>query len=103
MGWIGPHNVASHQPIEEHPDRSQVLFDGRLPMGSAELLDVRRDVHRCHPGELSKTSFIAPDGEALHSFEVGAAVLGFRMVTVKNSQKRVAARSPECSINTGSA
>ena len=73
MGRVGLHGVPGHQPIEEHSDRSEVLFDGRLRVRAAELLDIRRDVHRRHTGEISQTSLFTPGGEALDSLEVGAA------------------------------
>ena len=50
-----------------------MLFDGRLRVGTAELLDVRGDVHRRHPGQISETSLLTPGGETLYDFEVGAA------------------------------
>ena len=80
MGRVGLHDVPGHQPIEEHPNRGQVLFDGRLRVRAAELLDVGRDVHRCHPGQISQTSTCAPGGKALDGFQIGAAGIGIANV-----------------------
>ncbi len=84
--WAGlvVHDVAGHQPVEEHPDRGQVLFDGRLRVRAAELLDVRRDVHRRHPGQIPQTSLLTPGGEPLDGFEVGAA--GVRVADVDGEE-----------------
>jgi len=65
--------VSGHQPIEEHADRGQVLFDGRLRVRAAELLDVGGDVHRRHPRQIPETPHLTPVGESLDGFEVGAA------------------------------
>ncbi len=60
MGGVGVHSVAGHQPVEEHPDRGEMLFDGWLRARAAELLDVGRDVHRRHPGEIPQASLSTP-------------------------------------------
>ena len=49
MGRVGLHDVTCHQPIKEHADSGQVLFDSRPRVHAVELLDIRRDVHRRHP------------------------------------------------------
>ena len=76
MGRVALHDVPGHQPVEEHPDRGQVLFDGRLRVRASELLDIRRDVHRRHPGQIPQAFLVAPGGESLDGFEVGAAGIG---------------------------
>jgi hypothetical protein len=73
MGRVAFHDGSGHQPVEEHPDRGQVLFDGGLRVGAAELLDIRRNVHRRHLGQIHQTFLVTPGGEAMYGFEVGAA------------------------------
>lgn len=63
MGRVDLHYVPDHQPIEEHPDRGEVLFDGQLRVRAAELLDIRRNVHRRHAGEISQTSLFTLGGK----------------------------------------
>lgn len=48
MSGIAVHDMAGHQPIEQHPDCGQV----RLGVGAAELLDIGGDVHGRHRGEV---------------------------------------------------
>jgi hypothetical protein len=57
-----------HQPIEEHTDRGEVLFDGGFRMRAAELLDIRRNVHRRHPAQISQTFIVTQCGESLGGF-----------------------------------
>ena len=80
--WAGLalHDVAGDQPIEQHPDRGQVLLDGRFGVRAAELLDVAGNVHRRHPGKIVQTSRRAPGREGLNGLEVGAA--GMRVADV---------------------
>lgn len=80
MSWVALHDVPCHQPIEEHTDRGEVLFDGGLRMGAAELLDIRRNAHRRHPGQISEAFLLTPGGESLDGFKVGAA--GVRVADV---------------------
>ena len=84
MGGVALHDVTRHQPAEEHPDRGQALFDGRLRVGATELLDIRRDVHRRHPGQIPQAFLVTPGGESLDSFEVGAA--GVRVADVDGEE-----------------
>lgn len=84
MGWIGLHDVAGDQPIEQHPDRGQVLFDGGLGVGAAELFDVSGDVHRCDPGEVLQTPLRAPVGKGVDGLEVGPA--GMRVADVDGEE-----------------
>src|SRR5579871_3211134 len=65
MGWVHRHDLADHQPIEQHPDRRQRLFHRLLfavDILTAHLLDIgrdrkgpdlqeRRDAMRLAPGE----------------------------------------------------
>ncbi len=45
---IERNNLTGDEPIEEHPDRRQVLLDSRLGMGFHDLLDVAGNVDRLH-------------------------------------------------------
>jgi hypothetical protein len=76
MGGVALHVVTRHQPVEEHPDRGEVLFDGRLRVRAPELLDIRRDEHWRHPGELPQAFLVAPGGESLDGFKVGSPGVG---------------------------
>jgi hypothetical protein len=52
-----------------------VLFDGGLRVRAAELLDIRRDVHRRHHGQIPQAFVVTPGGEGLDGFEVGATCI----------------------------
>ena len=45
-GRIEWHNLADHEPIEQHPDGRQVLLDGRRGVDRRQLLDVCGHQHR---------------------------------------------------------
>lgn len=84
MGRAALHGVPRHQPVEEYPDRGEVLFDGRFGVRAAELLDIRRDVHRRHSGQISQAFLLAPGGESLGGSEVGAP--GVRVADVDGKE-----------------
>jgi hypothetical protein len=51
------HNLADHEPIEEHAYRGERLLHGRSREILTEHLDVGRDVHRTYPLEREPSSF----------------------------------------------
>ena len=68
-------DLADDEPVEEHPERREVLLDGRRRERSGELLDVGRDHHGLDLVESDAAAF-APFGEAAHGREVGEAGVG---------------------------
>ena len=48
------HDLADHQPVEQHADRRQVLLDARRRVRLAQLLDVGGDVQRLESPELAQ-------------------------------------------------
>ena len=45
-GRVEGHDLANHEPVEQHPDGRQVLLDRRRRVDLGELLDVRGHHHR---------------------------------------------------------
>ena len=68
-------DLADDEPVEEHPQRGEVLLDARRREYPGELLDVGRDDHRLDLVE-GEASALAPFGEAAHGREVGEAGVG---------------------------
>ena len=68
MGRVGEQDVAGDQPIEEHAQGSQVLFDGRRGVGAPQLLDVGGHVHGRDRGQVGDAPLRAPAREALDGF-----------------------------------
>ena len=65
-------DLADDEPVEEHPERREVLLDARGRKRLGELLDVGRDDHRLDLVE-GEASALAPLGEPAHGREVGEA------------------------------
>ena len=65
-------DLADDEPVEEHPQRREVLLDACRRARGRELLDIGRDHHRFHLVE-SDASALAPLGEASDGREVGEA------------------------------
>ena len=68
-------DLADDEPIEEHPQRGEVLLDARRRERSGELLDVGRDDHGLDLVE-REASALAPGGETAHGCEVREARVG---------------------------
>ena len=68
--WVERQDLADHQPVEQHPDRRQVLLHARRRELPRELLYIGRDHHRLH---LSQGDAVvpAPVGEPPHRDQVG--------------------------------
>ncbi len=78
VGRVHIQDVAGHQPVEEHPQCGQVLFDGgrgKLPL---QVLDEGGDVDGLDAGELVDATAGAPVREAVGGVQVRLA----RMVVV---------------------
>ena len=65
-------DLADDEPVEEHPERREVLLDARRRERGRELLDVGRDDHRLDLAE-GEASALAPLGEPAHGREVREA------------------------------
>ena len=70
-GIVGE-DLADDEPVEEHPQRREVLLDGRGRARGRELLDVRRDHHGLHLVE-GEASALAPLRESADGREVGVS------------------------------
>ena len=68
-------HLADDEPVEEHPERREVLLHARRRERAGELLDVGRDHHGLDLVE-REASALAPLGEAAHGREVGEARVG---------------------------
>ena len=73
VGRVHLDDVAGHQPVEQHPQRRQVLLHRRRRELALQLLDECRDVERLHVGELVQAVSLAPRGEAARGIEIGFA------------------------------
>ena len=62
-------DLTDDEPVEEHPERREVLLDSRRRARGRELLDVGRDNHRLNLVE-GEASELAPLGEAADGREV---------------------------------
>jgi hypothetical protein len=68
---VGRDHLPCDEPVEQHADRGQVLFDRRLLEILAERLDIGRDVQRLDIGELAELVVLAPGKEAARSMQIG--------------------------------
>src|SRR3954454_4631676 len=62
-GGVCRHHLADDQPIKEHADCRQVLFDAWGRMGLGKLLDVGCHMHRLDAGKIHKAKAFAPAEE----------------------------------------
>ena len=65
-------DLADDEPVEEHPQRREVLLDGRRRTRGCELLEVGCDYHGLDLAQ-SEASALAPLREPAHGREVGEA------------------------------
>jgi hypothetical protein len=77
MGLIGGDDLAGDEPVEQHADGGQVLFDRRLFEVLAERLDIGGDMERLDIGDLADLVPVAPFEEP-H----GGPVIGLPCVLV---------------------
>ena len=74
MRRIGGDDLAGDQPIEQHADRGEVLFDRRLLEAFPEATDIGRDMHGLDIDQLLDIlAPIAPGEEALAGVKVRGA------------------------------
>jgi hypothetical protein len=60
MGRIDGEDLADHQPVEQHADRREVQFDGRLGGRRLQHLYIRSDVHRLEVGQPADLVLLDP-------------------------------------------
>jgi hypothetical protein len=60
MGRIGRDAAAGDEPVEQHPDRSQVLLDRRLLVIFLQAFDIGCEMERFEIIECSELVLIAP-------------------------------------------
>ena len=77
LATIGGDDLAGDQPVEQHADGGEVLFDRRLLEVLAERLDIGGDVERLDIGDLADLVPVDP-GEEPH----GGAIIGLPRVLV---------------------
>ena len=63
MRRIGRDNLADDEPVEQHADGGEVLFDRRLLEILPKTLDIGRDVQRLDVGDLADLVMLAPAEE----------------------------------------
>ena len=73
MGRVHVENVARHQLVEQHPERRQVLLDGRRGELALQVLDEGGDVEGLDVGQTSDAVGVAPLGEASRRVQVRLA------------------------------
>jgi hypothetical protein len=73
MGRIGGDDLTGHQPIEQHPNARQMLFDRRFLEIRSKRLDIGRDVQRLDVGQLADLVLLAPGEEPAGGRHVGHA------------------------------
>jgi hypothetical protein len=69
-GRIRGHDLADHQPIEQHADGGEMLLDRGLGESSTEQFDVRRDVDRFNVDKVFQIISPAPAGELPNTAKV---------------------------------
>ena len=72
LAGVEGQDLADDEPVEEHPERREVLLDGRGRARPGEFLYVGRDHHRLDLGK-GEASVLAPLGEAADGREVRVA------------------------------
>jgi hypothetical protein len=65
--------VAGHKPVEQHPQRGEVLLDGGRGKLRLQVLDEGGDVEGLHVGELGDAAAVAPFREAAGCVQVRLA------------------------------
>jgi hypothetical protein len=79
MRRIDLERMANHQPVKDHAQRGQVLFDRRLGQLALQFLDIGGDVQRLHIAQarqspaLAEAAPLAPVGKAARGLVIGAA------------------------------
>ncbi len=76
MGWISLNNMPGHKPVEEHANRSQVLFYGGWRKLVLQVVHECRDVERLDLRELVKVFGGAPFGETAGRVQIGPSRMG---------------------------
>ena len=77
MGGIRGDHLADDKPVEQHPDRGEVLLDARLFETAAHRFDVGRDMHRLDVDQLREAARVALGEDA-----PAGAVVGFAGVRI---------------------
>jgi hypothetical protein len=76
MGRIRVDNMAGHQPIEEHPDRGQVLLDGGWRELVLQVVHESDNVARLDLRELVKVFGSVPAGKTTGRVHIGSSRMG---------------------------
>jgi hypothetical protein len=63
--------MADHEPVEQHSQRSEMLFHCWLGMGARQILDIGRNVNQLYLGMIENPAAVAPAREATDSFVLG--------------------------------
>ena len=83
VGGIDRENLPDDEIIEQHPDRGEMLLDGRLFELARHRLDIGPDMDRLDRGELVEAIGVAPGEEVL----AGALICGARVVVRIEAKK----------------
>jgi hypothetical protein len=68
-------HLAKHEPIEEHAQRGQVLFDRRVRQRALQFFKVSCDMQRLQAAELVEATRFASGRKSFHGAQVGAACI----------------------------
>jgi len=71
VGRIGGDHLAGDQPVEQHPDRGQVLLDRWFGHAALELLDIGGHVQRLEIVQAAELVVFAPGEEVPDGAVVG--------------------------------
>ncbi len=97
-------DVAGHQPVEQHPQRRQMLLDRRRREAALQILDEGGDVERLDVGELGQAVRLAPGGEAARRVQIGPAgvvIVDLRGEELEHALRRLRRRRPQCGRDQG--
>jgi hypothetical protein len=83
------HDLPDDEPIEQHPDRGQVLLNRRGSMRVAEPLDVSGDMMRADLRQLANLAPLAPQEKRAGVPEVCGSGVGISEVGRKKFQEAV--------------
>jgi hypothetical protein len=70
---VDDEHAAGDEPVEQHADRSKMLFHGWLRHRRLQALDVGSDMQRFDIDELTDLAALEPDEESAHGTIIGLA------------------------------
>jgi hypothetical protein len=77
VGWIDVNYMADKEPVEQHAEHRQVLFDDRRRQFGLQVLDESGNMERLDIGKLIDVFKTAPGRKAARGVHRGAAARGW--------------------------